>query len=683
MGVGPRVVRVLPDVAAIDKEFDYLVPDGAEVQVGDVVRIQLQGRRVGGWIVAVDVEPEPGVALKPLAKVSGRGPSAELIDLAAWAARRWIGRRASFLRTAAPPGVVPRDGRAAVTAPRSRAGAAPASGATASAVPGAATQPGYAPATPGGGASAVAGAETAIGAASASGSATASGVAGLGGDGVGDGASGLIERVLVAERGVVRLGPGADRFPLLRWCVVDGARRMPVGDPSGLGAGQVLVLCPSMDEARNLDRRFTSARIPTALLDGDEPPRQASAAWQRAASGLAMVVIGARAAAWAPAARLARIVVLDEHDEVYQQEQAPTWHARDVAIERARRAGVPCPLVSPCPSLEALAWGERITDERPAERAAWPRVDVVDQRELDPALGPLFSPRLVDLVRSDRSVVCVLNRTGRARLLACTACSSLARCGVCDAAVHQTESTADGDAAGFACGRCGTERPMVCLVCGGSRFKNLRLGVSRVREELEVLAGRPVAELTAATAPEDLDAHATPLVVGTEAALHRVRWADAVAFLDFDQELLALRHRAAEEAMALLVRAGRLVQRAAARQGATGSDRRGLVLVQTRTPDHPVLVAAHQADPSRLVASELPLRQALGLPPAAAMAAVSGAAAPEFMGALGEPDGVRIQGPLDGLWRVIAPSHERLLAVLGAVQRPPGRLRIAVDPLRL
>ena len=85
MGRSQRVVRVLPDVAAIDKEFDYLVPEGVEAQVGDVVRIELHGRRVGAWIVAVDVEPVPGVALKPLAKVSGQGPASELIELAAWA----------------------------------------------------------------------------------------------------------------------------------------------------------------------------------------------------------------------------------------------------------------------------------------------------------------------------------------------------------------------------------------------------------------------------------------------------------------------------------------------------------------------------------------------------------------------------------------------------------------------
>ena len=225
---------------------------------------------------------------------------------------------------------------------------------------------------------------------------------------------------------------------------------------------------------------------------------------------------------------------------------------------------------------------------------------------------------------------------------------------------------------------------MVCLTCGGHRFKNLRLGVSRAREELEALAGAPVAELTSSTPDDDPAVSSARIVVGTEAALHRVPQAEAVAFLDFDQELLSLRYRAAEEALALLVRAGRLVQRAAARRGdGPSADRRGLVLVQTRTPEHPVLVAAHLADPGRLVTSELPMRRALGLPPVTAMAAVSGAAAPEFMGAFGEPAGIRVQGPLDDAWRVIAPDHATLTAALTAVARPPGRLRIAVDPLRL
>lgn len=606
---------MLPDVVAIDKEFDYLVPDGVEAGVGDVVRIQLHGRRVGGWIVAAGVEPIAGVALKPLAKVSGRGPSPELIELAAWAARRWVGRRASFLRTASPPGVVR----------TLRGSGAPTSATTAP------------PARP------------------------------------------AVHDALALRAAVLRLGPGADRYPLVL-AAATGADSAEDADD-----GQVLILCPSVAEAQTLGRRLRRDGVRTAIVAADRPGAAAAGEWIQAASGTARVVVGARAAAWAPTAHLGRVVVLDEHDEAYQQEQTPTWNARDVAIERARRAGVPCLLVSPCPSLEALAWGELVAEPHIDERAAWPRVEVVDQRELDPSLGPLFSPRLVDVVRGEGRVVCVLNRVGRARLLACGSCATLARCAVCDAAVHQLDQAGADGAERFGCGRCGTERPMVCLHCGGHRFKNLRLGVSRAREELEALAGEPVVEVTASTAIDDPGVRDARILIGTEAVLHRVPRASAVAFLDFDQELLSLRYRAAEQALALLARAGRVVQRgSAAGEGRRpGAPDRGLVLVQTRTPDHPVLVAAHQADPGRLVASELPMRSALGLPPSTAMAAVSGAAAPAFIEALGEPAGVRVQGPLDDLWRIVAPDHEALSAALVGIGRPPGRLRIEVDPLRL
>lgn len=609
-----RVVRVLPDVPAIDKEFDYLVPDGVAVHLGDVVRIDLHGRRVGGWVVGVDVEPEPGVVLKALAKVSGRGPGADVIELAAWAAWRWAGRRASFLRTAAPPGVA-----------RFPAGAG-ARGARPRPAPGSTTE---------GSAAAPAG------------------------------------RALLLERAVLRLGPGTDRYPLVR----EAAERTE---------GQLLVLCPSVAEARALGGRLRRDGHRVAIVAAEVPGAAATGEWIAAAT-TAEVIVGARAAAWAPAPRLGRVVVLDEHDEAHQQEQSPTWHARDVAAERARRAGAPCLLVSPCPTLEALGWGELVMADRGAERAAWPRIEVVDQRELDPALGPLFSPRLVDLVRGPGRVLCILNRTGRARLLACAACRTIARCEACDAAVSTAPApvpdppaAAEGAAPPapdvLACGRCGTVRPQVCLACGGARFKNLRLGVSRAREELEALAGEPVAEVTAAVADDDPSLVESRLLIGTEALLHRMPRAHAVAFLDFDQELLALRYRAAEQALGLLARAGRVVAR--------GGGPDGRVLVQTRTPDHPVLTSARAADPGRLVESERPMRQVLGLPPATAMALVAHEAAPAFIEALGQPAGVRIQGPLDGVWRLLAPDHRTLCDALASVERPPGRLRIEVDPLR-
>ena len=91
-----RLVRVLPDVAAVGRRFDYAVPDDwtEPVRVGSRVRISLNGRRVGGWVLEDDVAPEPGRDTKPLAKLSGLGPPAPVVALAEWAAWRWAGPRA-------------------------------------------------------------------------------------------------------------------------------------------------------------------------------------------------------------------------------------------------------------------------------------------------------------------------------------------------------------------------------------------------------------------------------------------------------------------------------------------------------------------------------------------------------------------------------------------------------------
>ncbi len=509
------VVRVLPDVPAIDKTFDYLVPEPLrdQVRVGDVVRIQLHGRRVGGWVTEVGVEPPPDVTLRPLARRSGLGPPPELLELADWAAWRWAGRRASFLRTASPERVVA--SLPAVPAPtRSSPSTGP-----------------------------------------------------------------LTSSALALPRSVLRLPPSADLANVAA---------------AAAALGPALILCPTAAQAHRVATRLRQAGTPIAVHPQD---------WARGAAGT--TVVGTRAAAWAPVAGLAAVVVLDEHDEAHQQEQAPTWHARDVAAERAARAGAPCVLTSPSPTLEALAWGQLLVPDRSRERAGWPVVEVVDRRDEDTGRAGLFSPSLVRLLRSEARVLCVLNRTGRSRLLACRACSELARCAACDAAVDQPE----GD---LVCRRCGTTRPAVCLVCGASGFKNLRAGVSRVREELEALVGEPVAELTAAS---EADAASTRVVVGTEAVLQRIERAEAVAFLDLDQELLAPRYRAAEQAFALVVRAARVVGASGPPQSGRSA---GRLLLQTRLPEHEVVQAALHAEPSPRG------RRRAGAPSAPALPAVLG-----------------------------------------------------------
>jgi primosomal protein N' (replication factor Y) len=190
-------------------------------------------------------------------------------------------------------------------------------------------------------------------------------------------------------------------------------------------------------------------------------------------------------------------------------------------------------------------------------------------------------------------------------------------------------------------------------------------GVSRLREELEAAANRPVVSVTGETdeLPE------SDLYVGTEAVLHRVRGVDVVAFLDFDAELLAPRYRAAEQALALLVRAARLVGPRSAG---------GRVLVQTFVPHHEVLQAAQFADPGRVVESELARRRLLGLPPFRALAAVEGADAEEFAAATGLEFAPTTRGAL-----IRADTWEVLGRALADAPRPKGsRLRVEVDPPR-
>lgn len=434
-------------------------------------------------------------------------------------------------------------------------------------------------------------------------------------------------------------------------------RTTPLTDPlpivlAAAAVGPTIVVHPSPAATRAIANRLRKAGLSVALMPDE---------WSAAFAGVD-VVVGTRTAVWAPCPGLRAMVVLDEHDEALQEERTPTWHARDVAVERAARAGAACVLVSPCPTATALHWaGDRVV--RPSATEAvhgWPFVEVVDRSDEEPWKRSLLSSPLIAQLRDrSRRVVCVLNTAGRARLVACRSCKSLQRCERCDAAVSMD------DRGLFVCARCGTERPQICQSCGATAMALVKPGVTRLREELEAAANRPVVAVTG-------ESEALPeadVYVGTEAVLHRVRNVDVVAFLDFDQELLAPRYRATEQALALLVRAGRLV-------GAR--ERGGRVLVQTFTPQHEVLRAVQLADPDRVEPGEIERRQLLGLPPFRALAVVEGAEALEFAAATGLEHAPTAKGAM-----VRADDWMTLGAVLAGTARPKGsRLRVEVDPPR-
>ncbi len=613
--VAGRVVRVLPDEPALNKTFDYLLPDAlagaAEVRLGTMVRVPLHGRRVGAWVVGVNVDPAVDrKQLLAVAKVSSDGPPRDLLSLAKWASWRWWGRPATFLTIASPN--------------RSVRGSGGGGGLSRAALP-----------------------PPAVGVELA---------AGLG--------IALAEPVTSA----VRLGPAADPFPLL----IEAVRA--AGDRGGL------ILTPQVASAHELVRRFRRLGVSAAFAPDD---------WARAAIP-GMVVVGARTAAWAPIADFGAAVVLDEHDEAYQDERAPTWHAREVVVERARRVGAPCLLVSPVPSPHALALAEGrvVADDRRTERDSWPIVALLDRSGEEPGRVPVVAPGLTATLRSSDRVVCVLNRRGRAKLLDCRSCGALAECERCGSAMQQQTEALE-----LACGRCETRAPVVCRSCGGGRLRHLRPGTARLRDDLEALAQRPVLEVTGGAAstsdssdgdsstraalPGDALTGSASVLVGTEAVLHAAGRADVVVVLDIDGELLAPRMRSADAVVALVIRSARLV-------GPTGR-----VLLVTRQPEHPVLRAMSLADGAGLSSLLTESLGALGYAPPAVVARVSGAGAPAVAEALVANalsgvvgGGVQRIGPPEGPYLLRAASIEELGDALADVDRPPARVRVEVEPVR-
>lgn len=574
-----RVVRVLPDEPAVDREFDYLLPDEvleasdcSEVRVGSVVRIDLRGRRVRGWVTGLDVTPQEGLKLRPIKKISSYGPPASLVDLATWASGHWLGSRAHFLRTATHDRVVSFIDQE--------------------------TPPKYTKFT----------------------------------------TNSLAEEAFNRGGAVVRTPPTSDDVAIAI---------------AATAQGRTLILVPTLSRSQRLAVALKRAGIDVALYPKD---------WQASASG--SVTIGTRSAAWAPIDSLDAVLVIDEHNEAYQQESAPTWHARDVALERARRDGARWVITSPTPSLEALTCGAPLlTPDRKTERAGWPIIELVDLRNEAPTAGSWCSEHVSRLLRSSQRAVCVLNRKGRARFAYCDHCGELAR----------SEET--GKALGLDGNRLvhptdGDDRPAVCSVCSSTKFRRVKLGVTGVSEELKHIARRPVVEVDAST--EVLPTGAD-LYVGTEAIFHRVDSTDLVAFLDFDQEILAPRYRAAEEAMSLIAQAARLV-------GPRESG--GRILIQTRVPEHPVLQAAINADPGSVARIELEMRKQLRQPPEAHWAVISGSSAAEFVERLGNPDGLEVMNSNNKRWRIRSDDRQLMLELLSKVDRPTGRLRIEINPLR-
>jgi primosomal protein N' (replication factor Y) len=619
-----RTVRVRTEVAALGKTFDYIVPAkwASDVRVGSRVRVPLHGRSVRGWVVGTGASSGD---VAPDETAEGRPPDVDLLPLKAWLGWGPPEDLVDLAEWAAWRWAGPSTFFLRVASPEAIVRALPQ-------LPAVRPQPGPP-------------AETTMPAASSPWAAA-----------LADGA---------AET-MVRLPPATDLIDLVLSVVDEQQRQGRVGS--------VVVLVPSTGWAERLVARLVRRGV------------AATSTWEEARAGWP-VVVGTRTGAWAPVPQLAAAVVLDAHDAAYREESAPTYSAVEVLRERARRAAAPCVLVSPVPPVELTARRDVTTValSPPEERAGWPALERIDRKGADRRTG-MFSEEFVRLARlvlddpgspARGPLVCVYNRTGGARLLSCAHCGELALCTRCGAAVARPR-----DEEVLRCPRCGETRPVVCPHCGRLRMKALRVGVSRLRDELAALLGVAVGEVSGPRPAEPSASRPEPVLIGTEAVLHRVRRAAAVAFLDIDLHLLASRLSATEETLSLLVRAGRLV-------GARGSGPAAArVLVQTRVPDHSVLAGAAAGEPAPVLEAEAEIRRASGLPPFSALALVTGSLAPTYADALvaaTADDPIVSVTPLDeARYLVQAPEHRRLCDLLAGVGRPAGRgLRVEVDPTAL
>lgn len=582
------IVRVLPDVAGIDKSFDYRVPEAmvGKVGIGDVVRVPLHSRSVAGWVVELldDGDSSHADKLLDVSKWSSKGPTEEVVDLARWAAHRYVGRLRTLLTPASPD-------RNVVSLP--------------------------------------------LGHYAKSRSETNS---------VDDGAVSAVR-----DQGVSLLvrGPLTDLT-----AIVSGV----------LHAGPTLVVMPTQSRARGLAAAMRRLGFTTAVYPDE---------WARAAGGVD-VVVGARATVWASVPQLASILVIDEHDETLQEERMPTWHAREVAIERGRRRGIPVVLTSAVPSCVAVRGAKIIHAEDPRWWSKWPHVEVHDRTRDERWGSSLLSSEVIEALRdTSRRVALVMNTKGRARLIACGSCRRVVRCTACDGSM-----TMDDDAR-LVCARCDVSRPGVCAECGSLKMALVRQGVTRLHEDVAKAAGVNLDQvaMVAAGTTNEFPSHEVRLLVGTEAVLHRARDLDDVVLLDIDSELLAPRFRAAESALALVAKSAWAVSRSA---------KGPRVIVQTRDATHPALRALIDGDLKSFVDNTLEQRHVLSLPPFSYLAQVSGEGVDRVEGLLRKDLLVQVARLDDSSLLVKASSYAELDDALAAAGvGPGGDVRVARDPQRV
>jgi primosomal protein N' (replication factor Y) len=393
---------------------------------------------------------------------------------------------------------------------------------------------------------------------------------------------------------------------------------------------QAIVLVPEISLTPQTVERFRQRFDGVAVLHSHLSDADRHRHWQQIIDGAIQVVVGARSAIFAPTPRLGLVVLDEEHETSFKQDTAPRYHARDVAIARAKIEGVPLVLGSATPSLESwhrAQTGEYRLVDMPRRVLGRPLPDVgtvdlrdeVHRRRSKGAIARPLHIAISSALAQDGQVILLLNRRGFATHIQCPACGTVVRCPDCDIALthHRDQETA-------ICHYCDYQvpAPNECPQChfGGIRYSGLgtqRLeaevrarfpGVACLRMDTDSMQGRGSHEKALAA----FRSGQVRILLGTQMIAKGLDFPNVtlVGVINADTALHLPDFRAAE-------RTFHLVTQVAGRTGR--GERGGRVLVQTFSPEHPAIQAATRHDYQGFAQQELPMRQMLGYPPFASM----------------------------------------------------------------
>ena len=396
---------------------------------------------------------------------------------------------------------------------------------------------------------------------------------------------------------------------------------------------QALILLPEIAlTAQFLDRFAARFGVRPGEWHSGATARRRAALWGAVASGEVRVVAGARSALFLPFADLGLIVVDEEHEGAYKQEDGVAYHARDMAVVRARLESAPVVLTSATPSIETRVnaeqgrYGWLKLSARFGERPM-PQLAAIDLRKEGPPRGRWLSPRLIagveqGLARGEQSLL-FLNRRGYAPLTLCRTCGHRFQCPNCSTWLveHRFRRA-------LLCHHCGhvEQRPDLCPVCQeADSLTPCGPGVERLAEEAQTLFPQARLLVLSSDFPGGLEhlrrqldeaaRGAYDLIIGTQlvAKGHNFPLLTLVGVVDADVGLANGDPRAAERTFQML-------QQATGRAGR--GEQPGRALLQTWQPDHPVIAALLSGDAERFYAQETEERRRGALPPFGRLAAI-------------------------------------------------------------